>query len=255
MQPNAPGEGKLGKFTGRTVLIIVLAASGPLVWGQTRPNQNQPGADSPLQIQKPSVPPLQTQQLPAQLAPTQQAQGAAKPAATPDGGEMFLFPLAKGWKQMTADQQFNMRATQFFPEGQTPEKWEEMLRSRIFFFVRDAPLETFLLQAAYVPREQCDDVILTPVAKGVVNGYASLFTVRLCTRDRKTGQGEVAMIKVIQGRDSLYIAERMWRVNAYAKDQPPVPKEKFDQWIAFMGSFTVCDARDPKRPCPKQPPK
>jgi hypothetical protein len=223
---------------------------GPTVLAQTKPNQNQSGADSPLQIQKPSVQPMQTQQLPALPAPTQ-SQGTAKLASTPDGGEMFFFPLAKGWKQVTADQQFNIRTTQFFPEGQTPEKWEELLRSRIFFFVRDAPLETFLLQAASVPREQCEDAILTPVAKGVVNGYASLFTVRLCTRDAKTGQGEVAMIKAIQGRDSLYIGERVWRVKAYSKDKPPVPKEKFDQWVAFMGSFTVCDQRDPKRPCPK----
>ena len=242
------------KFAPRFCLILVLTASGQVVWGQTRPAQNQSGADPPLQIQKPSVQPLQTQQLPAQLPPTQQSQNAAKAASTQEG-ELLLFPLPKGWKQVTADQQFNIRTTQFFPDGQTPEKWEEMLRSRIFFFVRDAPLETFLLQAAYVPREQCDDVIRTPVAKGVANGYASVFTVRLCGKDRKTGQGEVAMIKVIQGRDSLYIGERLWRVKAFAKDKPPVAKEKFDQWIAFMGSFSVCDARDPKRPCPKQPSK
>lgn len=244
----------MAKFIERCILVIVLAVSGPLVLGQTRPNQNHAGADSPLQIQKPTVQPVQTQQLPAQSARAQQPQSTALPFAMQDA-ENFLIPLPKGWKQATAEQQFNLRTTQFFPDGQTTQKWEEMLRSRIFYFVRDAPLETFLLQAAYIPKEQCENVIVTPVAKGMVNGYPSLFTVRLCTKDTTTGQGEVAMIKAIQGRDSLYIGERAWRVKAYSKDKPPVPKEKFEQWIAFMGSFTVCDTRDPKRSCPKQPSK
>ena len=168
---------------------------------------------------------------------------------------MLAFPVPKGWKQVTFEQQFNIRTTQFVPEGQTKEKWEEMMRSRIFYFVRDAPLETFLLQAASVPRDRCEDVMLTPVAKGLVNGYASIFTVRLCTKDRTSGQGEVTMIKVIQGRDSLYIGERAWHMKAYSRDQPPVAKEKFDQWVASMGAFTVCDRRDANRPCPKPPPK
>ena len=98
MQPDVPREGKLGKFTGRTVLIIVLVASGPLVWGQTKPKPTQSAPDPELQTQKPSAQPLQTQQLPAQLPQTQQPPGGSKTAPVPSG-EVFLMPVPKGWKQ------------------------------------------------------------------------------------------------------------------------------------------------------------
>jgi hypothetical protein len=240
-------------YMARSVVAIVLVMGASMLWAQTKPKQAP--ADAPLQ--KPTAPPVQTQQLPAQQSPPQQSpaqtqrpQAAVRtPSAQPS--EIFLMPMPKGWKQVSADEQFNIRTVQYVPEGQTPEKAEETLRSMVFSFVRDAPLEHFMGLAARLPKDECQDVILSPIAKGLINGFESVFTTRFCTKDKRSGQGEITMFKLIQGKTALYIGERTWRIKAFGKDKPPVPKETFDAWADYMKAVTVCVVDDPMRPCPK----
>jgi hypothetical protein len=120
----------------------------------------------------------------------------------------------------------------------------------VFSFVKDAPLENFLTQAIALPVGQCQDVFMAPIAKGMINGYESVFTTRFCTKDKRSGQGEVTMFKLIQGKFGLYLGERTWRVKPYSKDKPPVPKEVFETWSGYMRAVTVCTPQDSLRPCP-----
>ncbi len=236
----------------RIVLVIVLVMGGPPLWAQTRPKQAPATAEPQLQTQKPSAPALQTQQLPAQQAPTQtQRPAAAAQAAPARPAEIFLMPMPKGWKQVFADEHYNIRMVQYVPDGQSPEKAEEMLRSLVFSYVREAPLENFLTLASRLPKDECQDVMTTPMAKGLINGYESVFATRFCTKSKRSGQGEVTMFKLIQGKTALYVGERTWRVKPFSKDKPPVPKDVFDGWAEYMKAVTVCVVDDPMRPCPK----
>ncbi len=234
----------------RSVLVIVLALGGPPLWAQTKP---KPGPAEPqLQTQKPVAPPVQTQQLPAQQSPTQtQRPAAASQAAPAQPAELFLMPMPKGWKQVSADEQYNIRTIQYVPEGQSLEKGDEMLRSMVFSFVRDAPLETFLALASRMPKDECQEVMTTPAAKGLINGYESVFATRFCTKNRKSGLGEITMFKVIQGKTALYIGERTWRIKPFDKDKPPVPIATYDQWTGYMRAVLVCESGSAMRPCPK----
>lgn len=237
-------------MTGRTVLVFVLALSGALAWAQNKPKQPQSVPDSQLQTQKPTAAPLQTQPLPAQPSQTQKPVSSPQAASVP-AGELFLMPVPKGWKQISVDQHFNIRTVQFVPEGQTAEKSEEIVRSMVFSFVKDAPLENFLTQAIGLPNNQCLDVFMSPITKGLINGYESVFTTRFCTKNKQSGQGEVAMFKLIQGKYGLYLGERSWRVKPYGKDKPPVPKETFESWAEYMKAVTLCVPDDALRQCPK----
>jgi hypothetical protein len=232
-------------------LALAIGASGSLAWGQT--NKPKPAQSAPTpqpQTQNPNAQPLPTQQLPAQQVPqTQQLLGSAKTAAA-QPGEVFVMPMPKGWKQESVNEHYNIRTIQFVPDGQAAEKAEEKLRSLAFFFVKDAPLETFMKLATRLPDGQCEDVFVTPTAKGSVNGYESVFATRFCTRLKKSGQGEVAMFKFIQGKYGLYLGERSWRVNAFTKTKPPVPTKTYEQWAAYMQAVTVCEPGNPGKPCP-----
>jgi hypothetical protein len=239
-------------YLARSVVAIVLVMGASMLWAQTKPKQAPAGADAPLQ--KPTAPPLQTQQLPAQQSPAQTQRPQAAVRASPaQPAEIFLMPMPKGWKQVSADEQYNIRTVQYVPEGQSPEKAEETLRSMVFSFVRDAPLEHFMALATRLPKDECQDVILSPIAKGLINGFESVFATRFCTKDKRSGQGEITMFKLIQGKTALYIGERTWRVKAFGKDKPPVPKETFDAWADYMKAVTVCVVDDPVRPCPTKP--
>ncbi|HEX9449928.1 MAG TPA: hypothetical protein VF934_00775 [Burkholderiales bacterium] len=236
----------------RTVMVIVLMMGGSALWAQTKPKPAPAGPEPQLQTQKPTAPPLQTQQLPGQQAPVQtQRPAAAAQAAPARPTEVFLMPMPKGWKQVSVDEQYNIRTIQYVPEGQTPDKAEEMLRSLAFYFVRDAPLDNFMALATRLPKDECQDAMTTPVAKGLINGFESVFATRFCTKNRKSGQGEVTMFKLIQGKQALYLGERTWRIKAFGKDKPPVAKEVFEGWSEYMKAITVCVVDDPVRPCPK----
>jgi hypothetical protein len=239
-------------FMARTVVVIVLMMGGSTLWAQTKPKPAPAGPEPQLQTQKPTAPPLQTQQLPGQQAPVQtQRPAAAAQAAPARPTEIFLMPMPKGWKQVSADEQYNIRTIQYVPEGQTSEKAEEMLRSMVFSFVRDAPLDNFMALATRLPKDECQDVTTTPIAKGLINGYESAFATRFCTKSRKSGQGEITMFKLIQGKTGLYLGERTWRIKAFGKDKPPVPMETYDQWTAYMRAVMVCELGSANRPCPK----
>lgn len=233
----------------RNLLVIFLMMGSSALWAQTKP---RPAAEPPLQTQKPTAPPLQVQQLPAQQSPTQTPRSAAatQAASTPPV-ENFLMPLPKAWKQVAVDEHYNIRIVQYVPEGQAPDQGEEMLRSLVFSYVREAPLETFMTLATRLPNDACEDVTTTPVAKGLVNGYESAFATRFCTRNRKSGQGEITMFKLIQGKTAMYLGERTWRVRPFGKDKAPVAKEIYDGWAEYMKAITVCVIDDPARPCPK----
>jgi hypothetical protein len=238
----------------RNLLVIFLMIYGSALWAQTKP---RPAAEPPLQTQKPTAPPLQVQQLPAQQTPAQQSPtqsqrpAAAAEAASAPPVENFLMPMPKGWKQVAVDEHYNIHIVQYVPEGQAPDMGEEMLRSLVFSYVREAPLDTFLALATRLPNDACEDVTTTPVAKGLVNGYESVFATRFCTKNRKSGQGEITMFKLIQGKTAMYLGERTWRIKPFGKDKPPVAKEVYDGWAEYMKAITVCVLDDPFRPCPK----
>lgn len=75
-----------------------------------------------------------------------------------------------------------------------------------------------------------------------VNGYS-----RLMWRTRCGGKnGFVASILqvAIQGRDSFYHVQKIWRVD--------VSEQEMALWRERLSSTSVCDTRDPERPCPKE---
>ena len=228
----------MGTVIARALVLVLLAAQGENAFCQSKPKPAQGTADAPLQTQKPTAPPVQSQQLPVQQPQIQKPAGSASTAA-PAPGEVFLMPVPKGWKQVSVDQNYNIRTVQFVPEGKTPEKAEEMLRSLVLSFVKDAPLEGFLMQAVQLPKDECQDVMVTPPSKGLINGYESIFTTRFCTKNKKSGQGEVTMFKLIQGKFGLYIGERTWRVKPYSKDKQPVEKDVFENWAQYMRAVTL----------------
>src|SRR6185436_7455369 len=123
-----------------------------------------PAVEPSLQTQKPTVPPIQVQQLPTLPSPAQTHRPpTAAQAPSPPPVENFLMPMPQGWKQVAAGEYYNVHIVQYAPEGQAPDKAEEMLRSLVFSYVREAPLETFMGQATRLPDGECEDVTTTPI--------------------------------------------------------------------------------------------
>ena len=72
------------------------------------------------------------------------------------------------------------------------------------------------------------------------NGYS-----RLMWRTRCGGKGGFVVSTlqvVIQGRDSLYHVQKIWRAD--------VSEKEMTLWREHLSSTSVCDTRGPKSPCP-----
>jgi hypothetical protein len=73
------------------------------------------------------------------------------------------------------------------------------------------------------------------------NGYS-----RLMWRTRCSGKGGFVVFTLqvaIQGRDSLYHVQKIWRAD--------VSEQEMTLWRERLSSTSVCDTREPKSPCPE----
>ncbi len=90
-------------------------------------------------------------------------------------------------------------------------------------------------------KKSCETFESEVLNESPTNGYS-----RLMWRTRCSGKdGFVAAVLqvVIQGRDSFYHIKRAWRVD--------VSEQEIALWEERLLSASVCDTRDPDRPCPK----
>lgn len=183
----------------------------------------------------------------ASLAPLAAA-WAESPGAS--SGEKFVLPRPAGWKLGFSVSTPALEMLEYVPHGQSVENWRDMITSQVFPNLRDVPLDSYLGRIATAAKSVCEDVTVTPVTTGTVNGYPAAFMAQFCIRYSQTGKGEITLFKVIQGKDNLFVAQRAWRGEPFTRDAMPVSDETYAEWTDFLNQVSVCDARDPERQCP-----
>lgn len=90
-------------------------------------------------------------------------------------------------------------------------------------------------------RESCDRFESQTLDETLTNGYPRLMWRTLCEDD----EGYTASILhvAIQGRDSFYHVQRIWRSE--------VPDGDLAEWQALLQSTDLCDTRRKKQKCPE----
>lgn len=90
-------------------------------------------------------------------------------------------------------------------------------------------------------KKSCETFESEVLNESPTNGYS-----RLMWRTRCGGKnGFVASILqvAIQGRDSFYHVQKIWRAD--------VSEQEMALWRERLSSISVCDTREPQRPCPE----
>lgn len=168
------------------------------------------------------------------------------------GGEQLLVPLPPGdWVVGHSAAEGNRLTTEYVPRGQTVEDRTQMLTVQIFRG-DPTPALAFLERAkAVAEREQpCDLTDFSIVGSRKVNGYDGSRAQLFCTRGKRTDKGEITFLQALRGRDSLYVVQRAWRGPAYTTRSLPVTPDDIAAWNTHLNRVSVCDSRDPARPCP-----
>jgi hypothetical protein len=110
---------------------------------------------------------------------------------------------------------------EYLPSGQTLEAWQDRLTVQSFPRLRDVSLERYLDSIGQQARRVCDQVQVTGIGSGTLNGYPTADMGLYCTRFVESGQGEITLFRVVQGVEGLYVVQRAWRVTPFSLAAPP----------------------------------
>jgi hypothetical protein len=90
-------------------------------------------------------------------------------------------------------------------------------------------------------QQHCAKFESTLIEEQPVNGYQRMIWRTLCVRTDSSKSSILHL--VVQGRDSFYHVQKMWRFD--------VPQSDVDTWSTRLKSILVCDTREKQQPCPE----
>lgn len=168
---------------------------------------------------------------------------------------MLVLTPPAGWRVAMQERRADMFVVQYVPAGQGADDWQEMIQAQVFFNVTGLAPEDYLESLLGLYREDCDPIGAGPLESNEIAGYPTSSRFLLCGRNRHDNLGEVALVKAIQGRESLYAINRAWRGIAFDLDHLPVSTEVLEDWARLIGAARLCDHRSTTAPCPEAGPE
>ncbi|MFN3076564.1 MAG: hypothetical protein ABT940_06770 [Alphaproteobacteria bacterium] len=171
---------------------------------------------------------------------------AAPPSRVGEGLEVVTPP---GWTVLQKNRTHEMEMLSLLPTWEKADSWRDLLMYQEFKG-RGGVVPRDILEGAIADgRAACPDQIAKPIQEGKVNGYDGAFLTVSCP-----ARGEINLIKVVSGRDNLYMAQRTWRLAPFDPASPPLKSTDLDVWVRFLANLKPCDTRDGAHPCPPPEP-
>lgn len=163
-------------------------------------------------------------------------------------GERLLVPQLPGWVPLASFAGSDTEVSELIPGGETPDTWTRRLVVQAFRG-SDLTVPAFLDLLASKSAALCEQPAAEPMRLGRLGGMEAGSRFMACGRTKAEGRGEYVLHYAIRGRDAFYVVIRAWRGAPFAAGTKPVADREMAEWVAFMRSITLCDSREPTRPC------
>ena len=169
---------------------------------------------------------------------------------------LFATPPA-GWVPVLNKEDQGSRISEFVPKGQTQGKWDEKITIQVFEGLTQIDPREFTDRIQEGRRKLCPDLLTHEPNTRDINGYKVTVT-RIECRDTKVDEApegvelrkiEFLMMKVIVGRQNLYIIQRAWHGNEPGPGYPFHSQIDAVQWGTFFRQAEVCAPSDPEASC------
>jgi hypothetical protein len=175
------------------------------------------------------------------MAPLVAAQTAGD-ATEPTIGEQLLFVTPPRWIEVYSGREENLSTTEYVPEDQELEDWDQMLSIQIVLGMADANPETVLANVALHLAQQCHEFDAKPISLGGTDGNPTLGMMLMCGEHAESGGGEFSLLRGIAGHENFYLLQKIWRTKTYATaDAPPVALNDRKFWLGYLAYLRVCD--------------
>jgi hypothetical protein len=166
-------------------------------------------------------------------------------------GENLLVPPIPGWSQAYSAAGNGIKLLEYVPPGETVDSWSQMATIEIFFGhggTKPRDLEQRVVEGF---RQNCEAMHVTDLGAGTASSLPAARWVTYCSKVKQLGKGEITYFQAISGKDHFYLVQRSWRGPAFDIAKPlPIPETMLKEWETYLNQVSVCDSRDPTRPCP-----
>ncbi len=167
-------------------------------------------------------------------------------------GEFYLAALPPGWGKRAEAADALGHHGDWLPEGQSLADWTDRMTLQVVPELAGEPPRDFLDRMANLRAQTCERMFATEVESAPVNGFPAGFRIIACTRDKRTGTGEVRLLRVVTGASALYVIQRTFRVAPFAPQSFPLPGDALDAARAALEYGFACRRGSSGQPCPAE---
>lgn len=156
-------------------------------------------------------------------------------------GETLIKPLPAGY---VVARQISLRMSRvvwMVPEGQSIDKFTEILVATTFVGDRDKSLDNFYSGIKRQWPILCKSGQFSPYVSSAQNGYPAIAWSQHCNRHKVTGKPEVTLTKAISGDDNFYVVQKSFKYFPAQLDM--------EKWSRYLESVTVCNAKNTSQSC------
>lgn len=130
---------------------------------------------------------------------------------------------------------------EFVPKGESVQNWSRMITLQKFN--TPIPPEKFAATMIAGWQRTCAKNEVSKLISETQNGYPTAQWTMLCGNNPETGKPEFASIKIILGKQNIYVAQHAYRA---------IPtKQQIDAAAAYLNSVKLCDTSDKAHSCKK----
>ncbi|MBK1671087.1 hypothetical protein CKO28_24065 [Rhodovibrio sodomensis] len=168
------------------------------------------------------------------------------------GGEFFVTPVPITWDIAHSSDSGRVVHMAWLHQGQEPGSWSDKVSIQLFPGETDISGEQLLDQIARRYARDCRNLLGTETEVRRKRGRTVAFRLLGCTEHEKTGRGELALFRVVQGSESLYLVQRAWRTPTFDSKHLPFAREILGKTRLWLQGGRVCqaDSPDAERACP-----
>ena len=166
-------------------------------------------------------------------------------------GENLLVAPLPGWTQAYSASGNGIRLLEYVPPGQNVNAWSQMATIEIFYGRGGTKPRDVQQKIVEGFRENCEAIHVSDLGSGTASTLPAVRWVTYCSKFKPLSTGEISYSQAISGKDHFYLIQRSWRGAPFDLTKPlPIPETTLKEWEAYLNQVSVCDSRDPERPCP-----
>jgi len=157
--------------------------------------------------------------------------------------EQLLFVLPDNWVEIYSDRTENLSTSEYAPEGQTEDNWQEMISVQILLDTKNRDPDLMLTKVASHFKKECRKFSVKPIQlTGIQDIYPSLTMMTYCEQKEGEDFGEIGIVRGISGKESFYLLQKLWRTDPFKADEElPVNLEQRKFWLGYIAYLGICN--------------